>query len=290
MSHANSLWKKSQLFAVVAFWAVVLSAAGWWLTVFLMGTMGDTFAEATSTANIMDSVDSVVALTEKKVVRYLGEWELQEPKLSGHFHHVGQWYQADTKNFCIKCHGAMPHSRSPQLRAFLNMHNLFMSCQVCHAREDVDIASTRFGWLDLESNKLSGNPDMEQGVWGEYGAKIVPLTGAQADLRPLILDEEAAFTADFRKRMDGLSDSQKAKGNKAIHRRCVDVPVRCYDCHNTQDAFLPYTDLGYSEDRAAFLVSAEVADLVERYETFYLPNLLDTRESSEEGDGETPEK
>ncbi len=122
---------------------------------------------------------------------------------------------------------------------------------------------------------------MEQGVWGEYGAKIVPLTGTQADLRPLILDEEAAFTADFRKRIDGLSDSQKAKGNKVIHRRCVDVPVRCYDCHNTQDAFLPYTDLGYSDDRAAFLVSAEVADLVERYETFYLPNLLNTHEPSE---------
>ncbi|NQV31870.1 MAG: hypothetical protein HQ515_04205 [Phycisphaeraceae bacterium] len=281
MSHSNTPWHKGQLFVCVGFWSVVLVAAFWWLTVFLLGTLGDTFAKSGPPLSAIDSIDSVVALTEKKVVRYLGEWELQEPKLSGHFHHVGQWYQADTQNFCIKCHGAAPHSRSPQLRAFLNMHNLFMSCQVCHAREEIETPATRFGWLDLESNELCPNPDMEQGVWGEYGAKIVPLIGSKDKPEPLILVEEAAFTTDFRKRIDGLNDSQKAKGNKVIHRRCVDVPVRCYDCHNTQDAFLPYTQLGYSEDRAAFLVSAEVADLVERYETFYLPNLLNTRESSE---------
>ncbi|MCF7975892.1 MAG: hypothetical protein K9N55_18895 [Phycisphaerae bacterium] len=289
MSHGSSVWKKSQLFACVVFWIVVLGAAFWWLTLYLIGTLGDTFAEATPAASAMTSIDSVVALTEKKVVRYLGEWELQEPKLAGHFHHVGQWYQADTQNFCIKCHGAAPHSRSPQLRAFLNMHNLFISCQVCHAREQADSQPTRFAWLDLNTNQLRENPDMEQGVWGEYGAKIVPLMDAQGDPKPLILAEEASFTTDFRKRMDGLTDSQKAKGNKVIHRRCIDVPVRCYDCHNTQEAFLPYTNLGYSEDRASFLVSAEVADLVARYETFYLPNLLNTQAPTGEDTGDAAE-
>lgn len=286
MSHSNSLWNKGQLFVCVAFWTVVLIAAFWWLTVFLLGTLNDGFAESTPESDLMEAVDSAVALTEEKVVRYLGEWELHEPKLAGHFHHVGQWYQADTQNFCIECHGAVPHSRSPQLRAFLNMHNLFMSCQVCHAREDMDTPLTRFGWVDLETNERCENPKMEQGVWGEYGAKIVPLTGPENRPEPLVLAEEAAFTVDFRKRMDRLNDSQKAKGNKVVHRRCVDVPVRCYDCHNTQDAFLPYTELGYSEERAGFLVSAEVADLVERYETFYLPNLLNTYEASGEEDGD----
>ncbi len=282
MSHAKSPIKKLQLFACVSFWTLLLFAASWWLTLYLVGTLNDGFAEASPASDAMQSIDSVVALTEKKVVRYLGEWELQEPELEGHFHHVGQWYQADTQNFCIKCHGATPHSRSPQLRAFLNMHNLFISCQVCHAREETETPLTRFGWLDLETNVLSPNPDMEQGLWGEYGAKIVPLIGSLDRPDPLVLAEEASFTKDFRKRMDGLTDAQTAKGNKFIHRRCIDAPVRCYDCHNTQEAFLPYTDLGYSEDRASFLVSAEVADLVARYETFYLPNLLNSDEPIED--------
>jgi hypothetical protein len=72
-------------------------------------------------------------------------------------------------------------------------------------------------------------------------------------------------------------------GKTFIHRRCIEIPVRCGDCHNSEKAFLPYTDLGYSRERSDFLVSAEVVDLVARYETFYIPNLLRTDEQSEEG-------
>nr|MBC8372288.1 hypothetical protein [Planctomycetota bacterium] len=228
----------------------------------------------------LDVFDSVVALTEKKVVRYLGEWEFLEPKLPGHFHHVGRWYQSDKWNFCIECHGPTPHSRAPQQRAFLNMHNLFISCQVCHVQEQEGIAPTRFGWVDVSNGKLCANPGMAEGVWGEYGAKIVPLKGAGENLQPATLDEEETFAAKFRKQVDNLDDRQKVVGNKFIHRRCVEAPVRCADCHNSEKAFLPYTALGYSSERSEFLVSAEVVDLVARYETFYIPNLLRIDEQS----------
>ena len=286
MSNNAGQWKKRFLVLYVGMWIMILTGAVIWLMLYLFGTLGDPFAKKEARTADLDVFDSVVALTEKKVVRYLGEWEFLEPKLPGHFHHVGRWYQSDKWNFCIKCHGPTPHSKTPQQRAFLNMHNLFISCQTCHVREQEGIASTHFGWIDIDNGQLRSNPDMVEGVWGEYGATIVPLKGTQENPQPVTLDDEEAFAATFRTRMDSLDDRQKVVGNKFIHRRCVETPVRCGECHNSEKAFLPYTALGYSSDRSAFLVSSEVVDLVSRYETFYMPNLLKTDEQIQEETGE----
>ncbi len=226
MSNNAGQWKKCFLVLYVGMWIMILTGAHIWLTVFLVGTLGDTFAKKEAQTPDLDVFDSVVALTEGKVVRYLGEWEFLEPKLPGHFHHIGRWYQSDKWNFCVKCHGPTPHSKAPQQRAFLNMHNLFISCQVCHVREQEEIAPTRFGWIDIINGQLCSNPDMAEGVWGEYGAKIVPLKCAKENPQPVSLDDEEAFTATFRKRVDSLDDRQKVIGNKFIHRRCVETPVR----------------------------------------------------------------
>jgi hypothetical protein len=286
MSHNAHPSRWSLLFLYVAFWGIVLAIAGAWLTRYLAGTLGDPLAGKSAKATESKMFDSIVALTEKKVVRYLGEWELLEPKLPGHFHHVGRWYQPDKWNFCVECHGPIPHSRSTRERAFLNMHNLFISCQVCHVQEQTGVAPTRFGWVDLASGQLCPNPEMVKGAWGEYGAKIVPLTGPSDNLQPIDLSEEKAFAAEFRQHMNTLNDSQKVIGNKFIHRRCVEKPVRCTACHDAQNTFLPYINLGYSADRSAFLVSAEVVDLVQRYETFHLPKLLNPPDPESKKPGE----
>ncbi len=286
MSHGSSLSKRFALLLYVLAWSLVLIAAGVWLTVYLAGTVGDPLAGKPVQAAGPKTFDSLVALTEKKVDRYLGEWEFQEPKLPGHFHHIGRWYEPDTSNFCIGCHGPIPHSRSPMERAFLNMHNLFVSCQVCHVQERQGVAPTHFGWIDIATGQLTANPQMAKGIWGEYGAKIVPLAGSTEDPQPVELAEEKAFAAEFRQRMNSLNDSQKVIGNKFIHRRCVEKPVQCSACHSAKNTFLPYTALGYSKDRAAFLVSAEVVDLVQRYETFHMPKMLNPPDQESKAPGD----
>ncbi len=289
MSHKPDLSKRLFLFVYVGMWSVLLVAAGAWLTVYLVGTLGDPLAGKGIEAANAKVFDSVLALTNKKVVRYLGEWEFLEPKLPGHFHHIGRWYQSDKWNFCIECHGPIPHSRSLKERAFLNMHNLFISCQVCHVQESEGVAPHRFGWVDMATGRLGPNPEMVKGVWGEYGAKIVPLTGPQENPQPLSLKEEQEFSTEFRRRMNSLNDSQKVIGNKFIHRKCVENPVRCSVCHDANSMFFPYTALGYSQERAAFLVSTEVVDLIKRYETFLLPNLLKPQQPEGQGtQEETP--
>lgn len=286
MSHKPHRSKRILLFLYVGMWSVLLTGAGAWLTVYLAGTLGDPLAGKGTQAPNLKAFDSIVALTEKKVVRYLGDWEFLEPKLPGHFHHIGRWYQSDTQNFCTECHGPIPHSRSTRERAFLNMHNLFTSCQVCHVREQEGVVPTRFGWIDIASGRLCANPEMAKGAWGEYGAKIVPLTGPPENSQPIGLEEEKAFAAEFRRHMNSLNDSQKVIGNKFIHRRCIETPVRCSACHDAKNTFLPYIALGYSAERAAFLVSAEVVDLVQRYETFHMPKLLNPQDEQEKDSGE----
>jgi hypothetical protein len=286
MSHKSSLSKKFLLLLYVVMWAVILTVAGAWLTKFLVGTLGDPLAGKDKQAAHMEIFDSVVALTEKKVVRYLGEWELLEPRLPGHFHHIGRWYEADKYNFCIKCHGQTPHSNSPQVRAFLNMHNLFISCQVCHVREKESLAPARFAWSNIGDGQMCQSPDMSKSLWGEYGAKIVPLKDSREGPLPVTFEEEEAFAVEYFKRRDSLTDQQKVLANEFVHRRCIETPVRCSDCHSQQKAFLPYTELGYTKERAAFLMSAEVAELVARYETFHMPGLLKPAEPAQQEMGE----
>lgn len=287
MSHDPGLVQRCKLVLHVLVWSAVPIVAGWYLTAYLVGTLGDPLVRAEARLGTPDIFDSVLALTEKKVVRHLGEWEFLEPKLPGHFHHVGRWYQADRTDFCITCHGPTPHARSPQQRAFLNMHTLFTSCRVCHAHREEGVTPTRFAWIDIETGTLCPDPAMEEGVWGEYGAKIVPLSTTGEDPQVRRLEEEEAFAAEFTARRDELDDRQKVIGNKFIHRRCQEEPIRCSACHTPSGAFLSFADLGYSAERADFLMSAEVVDLVARYETFHLSGVPTHNGSGTEENGES---
>ena len=281
MSHKQSPWKKYKFFFCVVMWSVAIIASASWLMFYLVGTLSDSFPDNGTQASEMDVFDSMVELTEKKVDRYLGEWEFSEPKIPGHFHHVGKWYEPDKWNFCIECHGPTPHSRTPKERAFLNMHSMFISCNVCHVREQDDVAPTRFGWMALSDGKLCPNPEMPEGVWGEYGTKVIPLS-ADDPSKPVALEDVKVFADKFRENMNQLSDRQRVVANKVIHRRCVEKPVACSDCHKSENAFLNYTALGYSQERAAFLMSVEVAELALKSETFYMPDLLKTDTDDQE--------
>lgn len=257
---------------------VALVAAGSWLTVYLAGALEEPLSLGPRSPQSMDFED-ILSQTDLQVRRHLGEWEFSEPKLEGHFHHIGRWYQRDEWNFCIECHGPTPHSRSAQIRAFLNMHSLFVSCEVCHVRSEENERPTRFGWIGLTDGRLSPNPEMEEGIWGEYGVKIIQLIEQAGRLEPLVMTEEREFAAEFNRQSYRLDERQKVIGNKFIHRTCIEEPLQCTRCHTAEDPFLPFSELGYSKERADFLVDPEVVDLVQRYETFIIPSLLQPAET-----------
>ena len=46
------------------------------------------------------------------------------------------------------------------------------------------------------------------------------------------------------------------------------------DCHK-KDGYLDFAKLGYPRNRVDHLASSEVASMIEKYETFYLPAVID---------------
>lgn len=275
MSNKQNVLERFSLAFYIMILSLFIVAGAMWLMIYLVGTVSSTDDSGALVAANADTFDAIVELTEEKVARYLGEWEFSEPKIPGHFHHIGRWYRTDKWDFCIDCHGPTPHSRTPKERAFLNMHSLFVSCNTCHVREQMDSPATRFGWVSLDTGQLCPNPEMAEGIWGEYGAKIVPLSADDAS-KPVTLQEARAFSEKFRQNTNELTDRQKVIANKFVHKNCIETPVTCSDCHKSEKAFIDYTALGYSQERAAFLMSAETADLALHYETFYMPDLLKT--------------
>ena len=78
MSYKSIFSKKGFLFIYFAMWSSLIITAAIWLTVFLVGTLRNP-ARITEPENT-EVFDSILALTDKKVVRYLGEWEFLEPE------------------------------------------------------------------------------------------------------------------------------------------------------------------------------------------------------------------
>lgn len=72
--------------------------------------------------------------------------ELQRGPLA-HFHAIPTWYSPDPGTGCTEagCHGALPHGKRKEVRAFLNMHTTFVDCQVCH--RDTDLHGAELVWL-----------------------------------------------------------------------------------------------------------------------------------------------
>jgi hypothetical protein len=46
------------------------------------------------------------------------------------------------------------------------------------------------------------------------------------------------------------------------------------DCHK-KDGYLDFSKLGYPRNRVDHLSSTEVASMIQKYETFYLPEVID---------------
>lgn len=277
MSKPSDRWEKVKLVLHVCLISTILIGSGTWLTYFLVSTLGDQSMKKQKPQGGTIKLGKVVYSVQEKVKRRLGELSFAEPKLKGHFHHIGEAFEMDTWNFCIDCHGAVPHSKNIDIRSFLNMHTMFVSCQVCHVQieEPESGAQTNFGWIDLKKGKLQPNPDMENAVWGEYGVKIIQLVGSGINTKPLFMAEERTLHNENKNKKSKLNKTQKVILNKLLHKRCSDEPVKCAQCHKSDTPLLPYRALGYLPDRQDYLVNAEVVDLVERYETFFMPSLLE---------------
>jgi hypothetical protein len=190
-----------------------------------------------------------------------------------HFHIVDE-HIAQVEPYhpiCLECHGSYPHSKEKKVRAILNFHGGFLACMVCHVRKTPDDQSFSFVWVDRQTGATS----MEvEGGFGKYPAKIFPVRETAGRHIEIIhpVDEKAA--EEFMRLKDQFSADQMAKAKIKLHKNISKKPVFCNECHK-KDGYFDFAKLGFPDNRVDHLISTEITGMIDKYETFYMPETID---------------
>jgi hypothetical protein len=220
------------------------------------------------------SFKKIILEGDEKVKHYLGYRVLEEMKIEGHFHHIDYEMVPDKRSTCIECHGDIPHDAKKEIRAFGNMHSAFIACETCHVRLADDRKSGTFKWYDREIGEIIPSPIQEGVAPGLYHARIIPFEKVDGKLRRIDTQSQIDFAREYQRTEKTLTEHQKAKARKIIHKIIDEEPHLCEECHREKDSLLPFEDLGYSKKRAELLVSTEVVGMIKDYTQFYVPRIL----------------
>ncbi|MDH5352934.1 MAG: hypothetical protein OEY09_00715 [Gammaproteobacteria bacterium] len=223
----------------------------------------------------------------------LGYRVIDESYIEGRFHHIGFTLQHDNTNVCIRCHGSVPHDGSKETRSFLNQHAFYLACETCHSRPRAGAETWTFNWYDKVTGKITGNPralveieemfthehETEQyPTYGNYGVKIAP-TQNDSGIRKLLHGEkEMALAERYIAEQELLEPDQKTAMKEVLHRKVSKDHPQCRECHNQEDRYLPFEKLGYPPTRLRELVNVPVVNMIQKYQKFHFPTLLESDE------------
>lgn len=197
------------------------------------------------------------------------------PVPRGHFHMIDNYiFQATPfEPICRTCHGTYAHGKEAKVRSFLNSHEGFLACAVCHVRKDPADKTFSFTWVDGQTGETTM---AVEGEYGKFPAKIFPkkmdARGKEQIIHPISEESAQAFLA----RREKLTPDEVAQAKAKLHENISKKPVSCIECHK-RGGYLGFAELGFAKNRVAHLTSLEVANMIDKYETFYLPEVLDLR-------------
>lgn len=223
--------------------------------------------------------EQIIIKSEKRVKHYLGYRVLDEQHIKGHFHHIGFDIGPDKRSYCGNCHGDMPHNSVKDIRAFLNMHAFFISCQTCHVRLEEQDKTNVYKWYDRKSGDLVDSP-VVGALPGTYQAKIIPFVREGGKLVRIDSQIKSDFAADYRKMEKQLSEGQKSRAKKMIHKAISPKPIKCEECHQKQAPLLPLAELGYPKERIDSITGTEVVGMIKNYTQFHMPKMLHPGQST----------
>jgi hypothetical protein len=197
----------------------------------------------------------------------------KKPLSAGHFHLLdGAITQPEPFHpLCTNCHGTYPHSKEKKVRALLNFHTGYMACSVCHVRKPPDDEDYLFVWVDRQTGMMSLSV---KGEFGKYPAKIFPAQRTSRGQRRVFQPVGEKEAEEFLKLKDKFSPDQMAQAKIKLHEGVSKKPVFCSECHK-KNGYLNFAKLGFPQNRIDHLISTEVAGMIEKYETFYLPEAID---------------
>lgn len=227
--------------------------------------------------------------SEERVKHYLGYRVLEELRIEGHFHHIDYDFGPDNRSHCITCHGDIPHDKTKEIRAFGNMHASFIACETCHVRLEQADRTGIFKWYDRATGEIVSSPIKEGVLPGTYKSKIIPFERVDGMLQRIDTQGRIDFSMEYRETEKKLSDLQKSKAKKIIHKIVSKEAYVCEDCHQKKDPLLPLEELGYPKKRIEILASTEVVGMIKDYTKFFIPRMLQPGFGKENQAGEAIE-
>ena len=199
-------------------------------------------------------------------------WQETEPVSSDHFHMVDAhiFEPGPYEPICRTCHGTYAHSKDKKIRSLLNFHEGFLACAVCHVRKDPADETFSFTWVDRETGTIV---TAVEGEYGKFPAKIFPektsARGQVTIIRP-ISEKSAQAYLQYK---DQFTPDQVAQAKAKLHEHISKKPILCIECHRKK-GYINFVQLGFPQNRVDHLTSSEVATMIEKYETFYLPEVM----------------
>jgi len=219
----------------------------------------------------------------------LGYRVIDQPYIEGRFHNIGFKIQQDNASICVRCHGNVPHDKSKDIRSFLNMHAFYLACETCHSQPKKGDPSWDFRWSSKDNGKLVGNPSAlvaiekmytsksaaeQYPVYGNYGAKIAPVSNDMGAYRLLHGSKEMVFVRRYLVEQERLGPAQKSQMKRIIHRKVSNKPVQCNECHRDENQYIPFAELGYPPTRLRELTNVAAVGMIKKYKKFYIPSFL----------------
>jgi len=211
---------------------------------------------------------------EERVKHYLGYRVLEELRIEGHFHHIDYDFVPDERSYCIECHGDIPHDKVKEIRAFGNMHASFIGCETCHVRLEGADKTGIFKWYNRKTGEITTSPIKEDFLPGAYKSKIIPFERIGGMLQRIDTQNRIDFAKEYRKAEKTLSEIQKSKAKKIIHKIVSKKAYVCEDCHQKKAPLLPFEALGYPKTRIDVLEGTEVVGMIKDYTKFFIPRML----------------
>jgi formate dehydrogenase subunit gamma len=222
-------------------------------------------------------IEEVVTEAAEGKQMYRGYRFIEEKNIKKHYHRIELKVGPDNFSPCIKCHGDLPHGKSEQIRAFLNMHNLYFGCRTCHVRPGEGKKGLTYYWYNRTTGEIEQNPQIKDQPIDSLDIKLTPCGGCTGKPdQKAIEDERAGFAKLIASLEDrSLNKQQRKKIFEQIHSDISKQPVTCNECHNRKTPFIPLVDVGYPKERAALVTSDQITKMIDQYEVFHTPKFLE---------------
>lgn len=184
--------------------------------------------------------------------------------------------------YCHACHPLYPHYGNNLVRAFMNMHTGFMFCETCHI-DNKKFGDLNYEWISSRNIKFIGDP---------FGSYFKPNFDQKRRKRNVISRISVYHTLEGKKEsLTNTADTRKAqlflqaqrKMGEKVRKRELDyfhkdvakkeVSVACNGCHSI-NGIMDFKKLGFDEKKTDHLAKINLKGLVDKYKTFYFPNLF----------------